>query len=259
MMPALELQGLSKQFGAFKVTQNVNLALMPGARHALIGPNGAGKSTLVHLMTGLLAPSSGRVLLGGQDITRLAPEARVKAGLARTFQINSLFNQLSVAENLGLALAARENIDHHLMRDLTRNTALMDEAAELLESLSLLALAQRRIVELAYGQRRMMEIALALALKPRVLLLDEPAAGVPGTEGQRLFELLERLPQDVAVLVIEHDMDLVFRFARRITVLVEGAVLVEDSVQAVRSDARVRAVYLGKRQGERQRGDAHHG
>jgi len=245
---ALELQGLCKQFGAFKVTQDVSLTLLPGARHALIGPNGAGKSTLIHLITGLLAPSSGRVLLGGQDITHLPPERRVKAGLARTFQINSLFNHLSIAENMGLALLARENIDHHLAQDLTRNTALMDEAATLLDTLGLLALAQRRLVELAYGQRRMMEIALALALRPRVLLLDEPVAGVPSAEGQHLFELLERLPPEVAVLVIEHDMDLVFRFAQRITVLVEGAVLVQDSVQAVRADARVRAVYLGERQ-----------
>jgi len=246
-IPALQLQGLCKQFGAFKVTQHVNLTLAPGTRHALIGPNGAGKSTLVHLMTGLLAPTEGKVLLGGQDVTHLSPERRVKLGLARTFQINSLFNHLSVAENMGLALSARMGLDGRLLHDLTRNAALMDEAAALLDALGLLALAQRRIVELAYGQRRMMEIALALALKPRVLLLDEPAAGVPSTESARLFELLTRLPQDVAVLVIEHDMDLVFRFAHRITVLVEGAVLVEDSVQAVRSDARVRAVYLGER------------
>lgn len=247
MNPVLELQGLSKQFGQLKVTQNVNLSLHPGARHALIGPNGAGKSTLVHQITGLLKPSAGKVLLGGQDVTGLTPEKRVKLGLARTFQINSLFNNLTVAENIGLALQAREGMDGYLMRDITHDSALMDEAAVLLESLSLLDLAHRNIVELAYGQRRMIEIALALALKPRVLLLDEPVAGVPSTEGSRLFDLLERLPAEVATLVIEHDMDLVFRFAKRITVLVEGAVLVEDDVQAVRTDPRVRAVYLGER------------
>lgn len=245
--PVLELQGLSKQFGQLKVTQNVDLSLYPGARHALIGPNGAGKSTLVHQITGLLKPSAGKVLLGGQDVTHLSPEKRVKLGLARTFQINSLFNHLTVAENIGLALQAREGMDGYVLRDVTHDSALMDEAAALLDSLGLLGLAHRSIVQLAYGQRRLIEIALALALKPRVLLLDEPVAGVPSTEGNRLFDLLERLPAEVATLVIEHDMDLVFRFAKRITVLVEGAVLVEDEVQAVRTDPRVRAVYLGER------------
>lgn len=247
MTAALELQGLSKQFGQLKVTQDVNLTLEKGVRHALIGPNGAGKSTLVHQITGLLQPSKGRVLLNGTDITGMSPEKRVKLGLARTFQINSLFNHLTVAENIGLALSAREGRDARLFSSITQSPELMDEAAELLRSLGLLELAGKTIADLAYGQRRLIEIALALALKPAVLLLDEPVAGVPSTEGARLFDLLERLPQDVAVLVIEHDMDLVFRFAQRITVLVEGAVLVEGSVKEVRNDPRVRAVYLGER------------
>lgn len=247
MTAALELQGLSKQFGQLKVTQNVDLRLEKGVRHALIGPNGAGKSTLVHQITGLLEPSKGRVLLNGADITGLSPEKRVKLGLARTFQINSLFNRLTVAENMGLALSAREGRDGRLFSSITQSPALMEEAAELLRSLGLLDLADKVISDLAYGQRRLIEIALALALKPSVLLLDEPVAGVPSTEGARLFDLLERLPQEVAVLVIEHDMDLVFRFAQRITVLVEGAVLVEGTVKEVRSDPRVRAVYLGER------------
>jgi branched-chain amino acid transport system ATP-binding protein len=247
MTIALELRGLSKQFGELKVTRDVNLQLAPGARHALIGPNGAGKSTLVHLITGLLKPSRGQVLLSGRDVTGMASERRVKLGLARTFQINSLFNQLTVGENIGLALSAREGIDSRLFSGVTQSSALMDEAADLLRSLGLLDLAGRSVVSLAYGQRRLIEIALALALRPSVLLLDEPVAGVPSTEGHRLFDLLERLPEDVATLVIEHDMDLVFRFARRITVLVEGAVLVEGSVEEVRSDPRVRAVYLGER------------
>lgn len=247
MTAALELQGLSKQFGQLKVTQNVDLRLEKGVRHALIGPNGAGKSTLVHQITGLLEPSKGRVLLNGADITGVSPEKRVKLGLARTFQINSLFNRLTVAENMGLALSAREGRDGRLFSSITQSPAIMEEAAELLRSLGLLDLADKVISDLAYGQRRLIEIALALALKPSVLLLDEPVAGVPSTEGARLFDLLERLPQDVAVLVIEHDMDLVFRFAQRITVLVEGAVLVEGTVKEVRSDPRVRAVYLGER------------
>ena len=247
MTAALELQGLCKQFGQLKVTQDVNLKLEKGVRHALIGPNGAGKSTLVHQITGLISPSKGRVLLNGTDITDLSPEKRVKLGLARTFQINSLFNRLTVAENIGLAISAREGRDGRLFSSITQSPALMDEAAALLHSLGLLDLADRVISDLAYGQRRLIEIALALALKPSVLLLDEPVAGVPSTEGARLFDLLERLPQDVAVLVIEHDMDLVFRFAQRITVLVEGAVLVEGTVKEVRADPRVRAVYLGER------------
>ncbi len=247
MTAALELQGLCKQFGQLKVTQDVSLTLEKGVRHALIGPNGAGKSTLVHQITGLIPPSRGRVLLNGADITDLSPEKRVKLGLARTFQINSLFNRLTVAENIGLAISAREGRDGRLFSSITQSPELMDEAAALLHSLGLLDLADRVISDLAYGQRRLIEIALALALKPSVLLLDEPVAGVPSTEGARLFDLLERLPQDVAVLVIEHDMDLVFRFAQRITVLVEGAVLVEGSVKEVRADPRVRAVYLGER------------
>ena len=247
MTAALELQGLCKQFGQLKVTQDVSLTLEKGVRHALIGPNGAGKSTLVHQITGLIPPSKGRVLLNGTDITGLSPEKRVKLGLARTFQINSLFNRLTVAENIGLAISAREGRDGRLFSSITQSPELMDEAAALLHSLGLLELADRVISDLAYGQRRLIEIALALALKPSVLLLDEPVAGVPSTEGARLFDLLERLPQDVAVLVIEHDMDLVFRFAQRITVLVEGAVLVEGTVKEVRADPRVRAVYLGER------------
>jgi len=246
-MTALELRGLSKQFGELQVTRDVNLVLQPGARHALIGPNGAGKSTLVHQITGLLKPSKGQVFLEGKDVTNLAPEKRVKLGLARTFQINSLFNRLSVGENIGLALQAREGLDSRLFRGVAQSSALMDEAAELLRSLGLLDLAGRSVISLAYGQRRLIEIALALALKPKVLLLDEPVAGVPSTEGHRLFDLLERLPDNVATLVIEHDMELVFRFARRITVLVEGAVLVEGDVNDVRTDPRVRAVYLGER------------
>lgn len=245
--PSLELRGLRKTFGALVVTRDVNLVLEPGARHALIGPNGAGKSTLVNLITGVLAPSAGSVLIAGQEVSKLSSERRVKLGLARTFQINSLFMPLTVAENIGLALAARHGLDGCIGRPLARRDALVDEAAEGLRTLGLLDLAGRRIDELAYGQRRQVEIALALALKPKVLLLDEPVAGVPSTEGKRLFELLERLPEDVAVLVIEHDMNLVFRFAKRITVLVEGGILVEGSVSDIRTDPRVRDVYLGKR------------
>jgi branched-chain amino acid transport system ATP-binding protein len=245
--PALELRGLHKRFGALAVTQDVHLRLPAGARHALIGPNGAGKSTLVNLITGVLTPNAGQILVDGTEITRLQPEQRVKLGLARTFQINSLFMPMTVAENIALALAARHGIDARLGRPLAARASLVEEAAEGLRMLGLIDLAPRPVRELAYGQRRQVEIALALALEPKVLLLDEPVAGVPSTEGQRLFGVLERLPRDVAVLVIEHDMDLVFRFAKRITVLVEGAVLLEGGPDEIRCDPRVRDVYLGRR------------
>jgi branched-chain amino acid transport system ATP-binding protein len=244
--PALELRGLEKKFGSLVVTRDVSLSLHPGARHALIGPNGAGKSTLVNIVTGALKPNQGHILIDGRDVTSLSPEKRVKLGLARTFQINSLFLKLTVAENIGQALSAHRGLDGSLGRPLQSRSDFVGEVEAVLRMLGLIDLMDRRVSELAYGQRRQVEIALALALKPKVLLLDEPVAGVPSTEGRRIFDVLERLPDDVAVLVIEHDMDLVFRFARRITVLVEGQVLTEGPVNDIRSDSRVRDVYLGK-------------
>ena len=244
---ALQLEHVDKRFGALHVTRNVSLNLRPGARHALIGPNGAGKSTLVHQVTGVLRPDAGKVLLNGEDVTHITPEKRVRKGLARTFQINSLFLPLTVAENIALALTARHRLDSSFGKSLADRPEINDEAAQQLRQLGLLELAGREIRELAYGQRRQVEIALALALQPSVLLLDEPVAGVPSTEGRRVFDVLERLPEQVAVLVIEHDMELVFRFANRITVLVEGGVLMEGATSEVRSDPRVRDVYLGKR------------
>ncbi len=247
MTAALEIRHLYKNFGALMVTQDVNLSLEQGARHALIGPNGAGKTTLVHQITGLQNSSAGQILLGGTDIGGMSPERRSRHGLARTFQINSLFTRLTVVENLALAVSTRRGLDGNLGKPLPWRGEVMDEVDQLLQRLNLHDLAHRHVNELAYGQRRLIEIALALGTRPKVLLLDEPVAGVPSSEGRRLFELLERLPSDVAVLVIEHDMDLVFRFAKRITVLVEGRVLMEGSVAEVRGDQRVREVYLGKR------------
>jgi branched-chain amino acid transport system ATP-binding protein len=244
---ALEIDDLGKRFGALAVAQHVSLALAPGARHALIGPNGAGKTTLVNLVTGLVRPDSGRIRLGGADITHLAPERRVALGLARTFQINSLFPKLTVAENVGLALAARSGLDDRVWGALANQRALLAEAAAQLAALGLTAIAASPVASLAYGQRRLVEIALALALEPTVLLLDEPAAGVALADREPLLALLQRLPAELTVLVIEHDMSLVFRFASRITVMVDGAVLTEGTVAAVRADPRVRDVYLGKR------------
>ncbi|MBL0420043.1 ABC transporter ATP-binding protein [Ramlibacter sp. AW1] len=243
--PALAVRGLNKHYGALHVTRDVSLTLERGARHAIIGPNGAGKTTLIHQISGLQKSGSGQIQLLGVDITRFSPERRARHGLARTFQINALFTRLTVMENIGLAVSARHGLDGSLGRPLQSRAQVLDDAAALLSQLGLLDLAERRVAELAYGQRRMVEIALALGTRPRVLLLDEPAAGVPSDEGKRLFDLLDRLPEDVAVLVIEHDMGLVFRFARRITVMVEGQVLVEGSVADIRADPRVREVYLG--------------
>ncbi|MBN4667303.1 ABC transporter ATP-binding protein [Pandoraea nosoerga] len=247
MSAALEIQGLSKRFGQLDVTRNVSLSLPVGARHALIGPNGAGKSTLMNLLTGVLKPNAGVVRVGGTDVTTMPSHKRVKLGLARTFQLNTLFDTLTVAENVAMALASRRGLDGRIGKPLAARPAVVEEAAERLRALGMLELAGRRINELAYGQRRQVEIALGLALDPKVLLLDEPVAGVPSGQGRKLFELLERLPHDVAVMVIEHDMDLVFRFARRITVLVEGAVLMEGEKDEVRRDPRVRDIYLGRR------------
>jgi len=246
-VPALEITGLCKNFGALAVTRNIDLTLGVGARHALIGPNGAGKTTLLNQITGLLRPTAGRIALFGQDVTAASPETRVRRGLVRTFQINSLFNGLSVAENLGLADAAVRRRDGRLWGRHAGRSGLSDPIAELLERLDLLPLAAARIDSLAYGQRRLVEIALALALRPKVLLLDEPAAGIASGESARLFEILMKLPADIAVLVIEHDMQLVFRFAETLTVLVDGGVLVEGPVETVRADQRVRDVYLGRR------------
>jgi branched-chain amino acid transport system ATP-binding protein len=246
-MNALETQGLCKSFGALAVATDIDLKLERGARHALIGPNGAGKTSFVNLVTGALRPSAGRILLGGDDVTQLPQAARVKRGLARTFQINALFRRLSVLENVTLAIAEREGVAEDLLRPAGRHRAVIDEAYALIEMLGLAEDALRPVSELAYGRQRMTEIAIALGLRPSVLLLDEPAAGVPSAESGTIVDLVERLPADISLLIIEHDMDLVFRLARRITVLVRGSVLIEGSPDEIATDPRVRTVYLGER------------
>jgi branched-chain amino acid transport system ATP-binding protein len=241
----LETQGLFKTFGALEVARGIDFRLEAGARHALIGPNGAGKTTFVNLLTGVLAPSRGRVLLDGEDVTRLAQAKRVKRGIARTFQINQLFRRLTVLENVCLAAAERLGAGGALWRPAGRRADVLAEAGRLIELLRLEADAGRRIDELPYGRQRLVEIAIALALEPRLLLLDEPAAGIPSAESHILLEAIAALPAQIAVLIIEHDMDLVFRFARRITVLVGGAILAEGAPDRIAADREVRAVYLG--------------
>jgi branched-chain amino acid transport system ATP-binding protein len=238
--PALATIGLSKQFGAVAVASDIHFCLETGARHALIGPNGAGKTTFVNLLTGRIAPSAGRILLNGRDVTRIGQSARARLGLARTFQINNLFPALSVLENVRLAVAEHRGLT-------TGRRALIEEAYATVEQLGLGADALAAVRALPYGKQRLVEIAIAIALKPAVLLLDEPAAGVPGSESGIVLDTIAQLPAGMAVLMIEHDMDLVFRFARRITVLVRGAVLAEGTPDEIGADPRVREVYLGTR------------
>lgn len=244
--PALETRGLYKSFGSLAVTQNVEITAPQGARYALIGPNGAGKTTLINLMTGLLQPDQGSILLNGEDITALGPDARVKRGLTRTFQINQLFPNLSALQAVSLAINERERNSGTWWRRLPTYRAAIEEAHAILQSLRFGNDSLRPTRELPYGRQRLLEIALALATRPKVLLLDEPAAGVPKDESAELFQAISALPSDITVLFIEHDMDLVFRFATRIIVLVSGAVLVEGTPAEIGADPRVREVYLGK-------------
>lgn len=251
MNAVLETRNLCKAFGGLAVTQDVNLSLAPGARHALIGPNGAGKTTLINQLTGVLRPSSGSVWLDGADITKMAPDERVTRGLSRTFQINSLFPQLTPLEAVTNVICERErkklNVLQRRFFRLSRREEEIDEAHALLRRLNLEQDCLRETRALAYGKQRLLEIALALAARPKVLLLDEPAAGVPEGESDELFEVLAALPSDISILLIEHDMSLVFRFADRITVLVSGTELVTGTPTAIAEDARVREVYLGKK------------
>jgi branched-chain amino acid transport system ATP-binding protein len=246
MTAALETIGLHKRFGALIVANDIHFRLDAGARHALIGPNGAGKTTLVNLITGRIPPSAGRILLGGDDITALPQAVRVRRGLGRTFQINTLFRGLSVLENVCLAVGEHHGIGGDMLRSLAARRAVLEGGYALLERLRIADDALTPVRELPYGRQRLVEIAIALGLRPTVLLLDEPAAGVPSTEIAIILDVIEQLPDDIAVLIIEHDMELVFRFARRITVLVQGSVLIEGTPAEIAADARVREVYLGE-------------
>jgi branched-chain amino acid transport system ATP-binding protein len=244
--PVLRTTNLHKSFGSLVVAQDVAITLPQGARHALIGPNGAGKTTLINLITGALRPDAGEILLAEQDITALEPDQRVKQGLARTFQINTLFPDLEPLEAVTLAICEREGIAGVWWRRLAGFHDAVDEAYAILASLKLGAVCYRPTRELAYGQQRLLEIALALATKPKVLLLDEPAAGVPRQEGGELFEAIANLSTDITVLFIEHDMEVVFRFASRVIVMVGGRLLLEGTPAEIAADPRVREVYLGR-------------
>ena len=247
MTTVLETRNLRKQFGALTVADGIDFRLERGARHALIGPNGAGKTTFINLLTGGLTANSGGVFLNGLEVTRISQRGRIQRGLGRTFQINTLFRSLTALDNVALAVAERLGVAWHLFRRASRQGEVVRESRTLLGSLGLEADADVRVADLPYGKQRLVEIAIALGMKPSVLLLDEPAAGVPSTESQRILQVLDSLPSDLAILIIEHDMDLVFRFARRITVLSRGALLAEGTPEEISADQRVREVYLGER------------
>lgn len=245
MTVALETRHLTKRFGGLTATSDVSFKLERGARQALIGPNGAGKTTFINLLTGVLSASSGQVFLAGEEVTGLKPEARVRRGLVRTFQINQLFGELTPLETLALAVGERLEQGSDWRRPVGAKAGLDAEIMAVAERFGLADVLERRTDTLPYGKQRLLEIAAAFACKPQVLLLDEPAAGVPEAERRDILDAIAALPADVSVLLIEHDMDLVFSFARRISVLVDGALLIEGEPAAIAADPRVRAVYLG--------------
>ena len=245
MTTVFQVEALDKHFGGLHVTRGVSLSLQAGERVALIGPNGAGKTTLINLMSGVLQPSAGQIWLNGENVTGWNQSRRVRAGLVRTFQITTLAPHLPVQRQVELALFEREGLTHRFWRAIDDYPALASEALQLLSMLGLSAHAAHATEQLAYGEQRLVEMALALALRPKVLLLDEPMAGVPQGEGARLLQALQSLPRDLSVLIIEHDMHLVFRMAQRIVVLAEGAVLASGTPDEIRANTQVRAVYLG--------------
>ena len=246
MTVVLETRNLIKRFGAFAATNKVSLVVERGARQALIGPNGAGKTTLINLLTGVLEPSSGSVILDGEDITKLPSHQRVRRGIVRTFQINQLFNELTPLQSLALTVSNQLGISGRIWQALGRDERVAQRCDELLRQFHLDDVQDQKVSLLAYGKRRQLEIATALACNPRVLLLDEPVAGVPEGERQEIFDIVNALPAEVTVLLIEHDMDLVFNFARTVSVLVNGALFAEGDVQSISNDPRVKAVYLGE-------------
>ena len=246
MPPVLEIKGLVKQFGGIVATNDVSLSVEKGARHALIGPNGAGKTTIINLLTGVLRPTAGSIALEGKDITNLEPHKRVQLGIARTFQINQLFADLTPLETIGLAVSERMELGRQWWRIVGSKSVVIEESVDILQRFQLADVMDERTGNLPYGKQRLLEIALAIACRPNVLLLDEPAAGVPEAQRRDILDAVAALPDDVTVLLIEHDMDIVFSFADRISVLVNGAIFVEGPPDEVARDPRVKAVYLGE-------------
>jgi branched-chain amino acid transport system ATP-binding protein len=241
----LSLRGLVKRFGGITATDGVTLDVAPGEIHALIGPNGAGKTTLIHQISGALPPDEGSVAFGGRDITRLAMHERVRAGLARSFQVTNIFKRFSVLDNVALALQARAGSSMRFWRPVAREAGLFDEACELLARIGLTDKAAAAAATLGHGEQRQLEVGLALATRPRLLLLDEPLAGMGPEESERMVQLIAGLAGACTILLVEHDMQAVFRLAGRISVLVSGRVIATGAPEQVRSDNEVRRAYLG--------------
>lgn len=246
-MSALELKNLTLQFGGLVVTNDVSLSLEKGARHALIGPNGAGKTTLINLITGRLAPRKGSVLLEGADLKGMPQHRRTRMGLVRNFQVTNLFTTFTAMENIALAISEREGYGLSMARHNGFPATVVKEAEDIARRMRLANVPHIPVRDLAYGQQRLVELGVAMALRPKVLLLDEPAAGLPASDHEVILGVLDELPGDVAVLLVEHDMPLVFRFARQITVLAEGTVIARGTPEEIRHDPQVRTAYLGNR------------
>jgi branched-chain amino acid transport system ATP-binding protein len=243
--PALEIVNLHKQFGGIPATQDICLKIMPGERRLIIGPNGAGKTTLFNQIAGVFRPTSGRIMLFGHDITRLRPHARAHLGLSRTYQIITLFPKDTLEHNITLGLLGLNGARWNMFRPLSFYDGLHSEARRILDLVGLGSLADARVSEIAYGERRRVEIAMALAQKPRVLLLDEPLAGLSSEERTSIKALVAAIPRETTVIMIEHDMDTALDLAETVTLLHYGRVIVDGARDAVIADQRTREVYLG--------------
>ena len=245
-MPVLETQGLTKEFNSFRAVDRISLAVEEGTIHALVGPNGAGKTTLFNLLSGFLRPTAGRILLDGQDVTHLPPDQVARRGVARSFQITSLFEQLTVIEHVALALQSATRLGYQFWRPERVLGRFRERAFGLLDQVGLRRVANREVHSLPYGQKRALEMALVLALDPRLLLLDEPTAGMGVEDVHRIIELVGRLRAGRTIVLVEHNMGVVSSLADRVTVLQYGTVLAEGPYEVVRQDARVIAAYLGQ-------------
>lgn len=246
MSALLVLDRVRRSFGGLCVTNAVSLSVAAGERRALIGPNGAGKTTLFNLISGVLRVDGGRIHFDGRDVTHASLDQRARLGMGRTFQRNNLFLALSTLENVRLAVQQRAGLSARMFRPARSYHAVTDEARELLDRVGLRDRADAAAGELAYGQQRALEIALALALHPRLLLLDEPTSGMGPAETAELIDLIAGLPREITLLIIEHDIDAVFRLADRISVLSFGSLLAEGSVEQIRANPQVQEVYLGQ-------------
>lgn len=248
-MSLLVIEHLTKQFGGLLAVNDCNLRVEPGEIHALIGPNGAGKTTLINQISGALRPSKGRIRFDGHDITHTPQHQRVRLGLARTFQITNLFKRYTVLENLELAVQARSGSSFRFWSPVKREKALRKEAEQIAELLGLTPRNHMTVAQLSHGEQRQLEVGLALACKPKLLLLDEPMAGMGPEESKQMVDLIARLSQSVTILLVEHDMEAVFRLAQRISVLVYGQVIASGPPEAIRANPDVHKAYLGDEPG----------